>query len=416
MSRTEARRWLALGLAALVLRAGAALLTEYKPIFPAYYYHDAAFVENIAWDMAQTWRAGHAFRTAYSPAQRVHALMMAVPYYAIGRRPLANKLINAALGAAAAVLLGLAFRALVSPDAAFLAAGLVAVWPSHAFYTSQNFKEAPTLAFAFGGIALLLPSLAPDAKPAPGRAAGALILLCLAGLLRSYVLIVLCAAFSLGALLAVRRGSGRAAALLTLAVVLAAPFVSRTAERYIVERLLATPEGAPSVLPPMATLQADRGPAPAIWTPAGIGRRRAQGQASDRAYAEKAMGREVATQIEPDARLETWADLGAFLPRAGFQVLFMPLPFFYPMDGKPGRWFAALENVVLLTIAACAILGLARRRPSPAAVAVLAFFLAMAAGSALMEFDLGSASRHKLLYLPMLFPFAAEELLRRRRA
>ena len=36
----------------------------------------------------------------------------------------------------------------------------------------------------------------------------------------------------------------------------------------------------------------------------------------------------------------------------------------------------------------------------------------MAAGAALLEPDLGSATRHKLLYLPMLFPFAVEELLR----
>jgi hypothetical protein len=50
-----------------------------------------------------------------------------------------------------------------------------------------------------------------------------------------------------------------------------------------------------------------------------------------------------------------------------------------------------------------------------AGIASVADFLAMTAGSALMEFDLGSASRHKLLYLPMLFPFAAEEIIRRRR-
>ena len=46
-----------------------------------------------------------------------------------------------------------------------------------------------------------------------------------------------------------------------------------------------------------------------------------------------------------------------------------------------------------------------------------AFFAAMAAGASLLEFDLGSAGRHKLLYVPMLFPFAAEQarrLLQRR--
>ena len=47
-----------------------------------------------------------------------------------------------------------------------------------------------------------------------------------------------------------------------------------------------------------------------------------------------------------------------------------------------------------------------------ARLGLLAFFAAMTIGSALLEFDLGSAGRHKLLYLPMLFPFAAEEALR----
>ncbi len=414
MSGTNARRWLILGLAAFALRAGVAVLTEYKPLFPAYYYHDAVFVENIAWDMAETWRAGNSFRTAYSPAQRVHAYLMAIPYSIVGRKPLVNKLINAFLGATAVILLGVAFQAIVAPDAALFAAALVAAWPSHIFYTSQNFKEAPTLALAFGGLALLLPALSPDAKPAPGRAVGALVLLGLAGLLRSYVLIVLCASFMLGAILALRLKSGRAAATLALAVVLSAPYVSRAAERFVVETLLATPAGAPQALPPMAPLSVAEGPAPAPWTPAGIGRRRAQGQASDRAYADKAMSREVATQIEPDARLNTWLDLALFLPRAGFQVLYMPLPLLYPMDGKPGRWFAALENILLLALTAAAVFGLTRNRLTPARVTALTFFLAMAAGSALMEFDLGSASRHKLLYLPMLFPFAAGELLRRR--
>ena len=32
--------------------------------------------------------------------------------------------------------------------------------------------------------------------------------------------------------------------------------------------------------------------------------------------------------------------------------------------------------------------------------------------AALLEYDLGSAGRHQLMYLPMLFPFAAEEILR----
>ena len=82
------------------------------------------------------------------------------------------------------------------------------------------------------------------------------------------------------------------------------------------------------------------------------------------------------------------------------------------MDGKIGRWAAAAENAALLLLALFAAAGAARGRKTPARLGLLAFFAVMTAGSALLEFDLGSAGRHKLLYLPMLFPFAAEETLR----
>ncbi len=416
MSRTEARRWLFLGLAAFALRAGAAVLTEYKPLFPAYYYNDAVFIEGIAWDMAQTWRSGVMYRSPYSTAQRAHAAALALPYAVVGRRPFVNKLINVFLGSVSVVLLGLAFRSLVSDDAAFAAAALVAAWPSHVFYTSQNFKESPALLFAFGALALLLPSLRLGAKPAPSRVAAGAIFLAFAGLLRSYVLVVLASSLAIGAALACRKIAGRKAAALTLAAALASLALYRGAEFAVFRRLISVPDGLPQVIAPAAGPAVEQpGRAPSPWTPAGIGRRRAASQYSDRAYA-VGMGREVGTQIEPDARLETWLDLGLFLPRAAFQVLFMPLPGLYPMDGKLGRWLAAGENVALLLLAAIALPGLLRTRHGPPSAAVLAFFLIMLAGSALLEFDLGSSSRHKLLYLPMLFPFAAEELLRRRRA
>jgi len=415
VSRTDAKRWLLLGLAAFGVRAGVAALTEYRPLFPAYYYQDSVFAENIAWDMATTWRSGTAYRTGYSPPQRAHAALLAVPYTVVGRRPFVNKLLNALIGAASVVLLGLAFRSVVPDKTAFAAASFVCVWPSHAFYTSQNFKESPTLALCYAALALLLPAMVPGARPSARRAAAAVLMLVLAGLLRSYVLAVLAASLAFGAALALRPKAGRAAAALALAAAIASPLAYRGVEQFVFRHLLASAENAPDVLPPMAPIPVPPGPVPAAWSPAGIGRRRAQSQASDQAYALKSAKRAVASQIEPDTRLETWSDLAFFLPRAGFQVLFMPLPG-YPMEGKLGRWFAAIENVLLLVLSGAALLGLSRSKFTPARVAMIAFFLVMTAGSALMEFDLGSASRHKLLYLPMLFPFAAEELLRWRRA
>lgn len=416
MSRTELKRWVALGLTAFALRAGIAVLTEYKPLFPDYYYHDAVFVERIAWDMAQTWRNGVAYATSYSPPQRAHAAVLALPYVLIGRHPLVNKLLNSALGAAALALFGLAVRPLFGEKHALTAAALVAVWPSHAFYTSQNFKESPTLFLIYGAFAALTALLASRSKPTLKALVAGGVLLALTGLLRRYVLVVAAASFACGALLRLRDRETRTAGALILLTVLAAPLIYRAPAYLLFERMIRTPPQYAETLPPMAPIVSENGPAPSRWSPAGISLRRAQGQASDRAYAQKSMGREVSTQILPDARFDTWAGFAWFMARAEWQVLFMPLPGLYPMEGKPGRWAAAAENVLLLLLALSAAAGALRARPSPARTVFLAFFLLMAAGSAAFEFDLGSASRHKLLYFPMLFPFAVEELSRWRRA
>ena len=104
--------------------------------------------------------------------------------------------------------------------------------------------------------------------------------------------------------------------------------------------------------------------------------------------------------------------LGGVSLDLAFTVLFMPLPGLYPLGRKIGRWAAAGENTALLALALLAAAGLGRGPKTPKRLALFAFFAAMTVGAALLEFDLGSAGRHKLLYLPMLFPFAAEEALR----
>ena len=121
-------------------------------------------------------------------------------------------------------------------------------------------------------------------------------------------------------------------------------------------------------------------------------------------------GREIETQFFPDADFRTWPELVAFVPKGAFYALFMPLPGLYPMNGKVGRILAAAENALLLALAVLAVLGLRRVRWTPAAVALLATFLALAAGAGLLEYDLGSAARHKLLTLSLLLPFAARAL------
>ena len=139
-------------------------------------------------------------------------------------------------------------------------------------------------------------------------------------------------------------------------------------------------------------------------SPEGISRFRNARQSADRQWAATHAGREISTQIYPDETFKTWLDVLLYLPKGALTVLFMPLPGFYPLDGKVGRWAAAGENTALFLVALFAATGFARGGNSPARLGLLAFFAAMTVSAALLEFDLGSAGRHKLLYLPMLSP------------
>ncbi len=75
---------------------------------------------------------------------------------------------------------------------------------------------------------------------------------------------------------------------------------------------------------------------------------------------------------------------------------------------------SAAENTALMALALLAVAGLRRLdRRTLAVSGMLLFFVMMAAGSGLLEFDLGSASRHKLLYMPLLFPLAVAAVPRK---
>ena len=79
---------LACFLLALGLRAGTAALTEYHPIFPAYYYTDAELMEQTAMDMVRAWRSHEDYAPPLSPSQRAHAFMLAAFYRLFGHHPL----------------------------------------------------------------------------------------------------------------------------------------------------------------------------------------------------------------------------------------------------------------------------------------------------------------------------------------
>lgn len=427
MSWISARPLTALAALALTLRVACAIATEINPIFPPYYYTDAALTHAYAVSALRDVEAGRPAIINGTLGARVQTLISLAFYRILGPRPLAIKLLNAALGAAAVVLFTIALsRAFAFPAA--LGAGLVmAAWPTHVFYTSQNLKEAPIglLAYAALGAAFTAgfePRLSWPRASATAAAAG--IALLGAGFYRSYVMICLVGALlgglALAALRAPRRNALLTGAILTCALTLYPAASALLFSAFHSDALHPDDRGrAESNLIPVTYDNSRGGVVYRPTSPEGITLSRNARQWADRHWAATSMNREIGTQIYPDEKFDTWLDVLLYLPKGAFTVLFMPLPGLSAMDGKLGRFAAAAENVVLLALAALAGAGFLRGPKTPARLGLLAFFGGMTLGAALLEFDLGSAGRHKLLYLPMVFPFAVEEagrLLGRRKA
>lgn len=422
MSRTELRLLAAIGAAALALRFGAALVTESHPLFPAFYYTDAQVMNAAAADADADRRAGrpYLFPGIAGLSQRMQVSFQADLYRIVGPRPLAAKLVAAVLGSLSIVALGFGLSLVFDSGPALATAAAAAAWPSHVFYTSQNFKEAPTILLSYLGLACGLALLGgASARRSPLLAAAMAAFLIGAGFYRSYILLTLSAALLAAFIWAMKVQKLTRPLALGLTAALAAPALYIPISHYVLDHWLTAhglaSDGDPRLAPSLIPVTVDDRQSAVSHSPTspqGLTEFRLNRQYSDRQWASLYRQREIGTQLFPDARFATWFDVLAFIPKGAFYVLFMPLPGLYPIDGKLGRLFAALENLALLAIAAAGLIGAARGPKTPARASLLLFFLAMTAGCALLEFDLGSAGRHKLLYLPMLFPFAAEELLR----
>ena len=410
MSRTEARALACILAAAFVLRAGLAVLTETRPIFPSFYYTDAQRVEALVSETLAARREGRPSAAVATQSQLAQVKTQLALYRLFGPRPLAAKLFNAALGALACAVLGAALLPVFGLWPALTSAALCAAWPTGVFYTSQNFKDAPTnlLAYlALWGFTVLLAAKPRRAASAALIASGVVLALVIGALYRAYILPVLVAAMALACVLELaRRGKAAASSALYLLAALAALSLYAPASRWFTAGQDRNLGPSAHVIP----LGWDAKPRPT--SPQGLTEFRRSQSEVDRDWARANRGREISSQLFPETHFESWWDVAAFLPKGAFYSLFMPLPGLYPMEGKLGRILAGLENLLLLALAGFAVAGAIRGPQTPARALLLLFFAGMAAGAALLEPDLGSATRHKLLYLPMLFPFAVEELLR----
>lgn len=420
MSRISASRLLLLGAFAFLLRGGMSCATSVHPIFPAYYYADATAIDLWARETLAARQRGEAPPAVGAPSHRLQVALLTAIYSVLGEAPLAAKLAHALAGAASCVVLAAALAPLFGPACALASGALVAAWPSAVFGSSQIMKDPLVTLLAYAALWALLPLLGREKTGSvPARAAAGAAAMVLAGVFRSYVMLVLAAAVGAAALWSLRRGGSGARAALAAAVLTPALYLG--ASRLIfTHRLPAPASGAGDSSMQVHVIPKTYDPARKRYvsplSPQSITSFRMVRQAEDQKWSGYHYRREIETQIYPDARFDSWLDLAAFVPKAAFHVLFMPLPGLYPLDGKLGRVAASGENLLLLLLVAAAAAGLRRLPLDPARAALLGVFLFMTVGSSLLEFDLGSATRHKAFYLPMLFPFAAAALLGPRRA
>lgn len=403
---------------ALAMRVGFAVVDEIRPIFPSYYYADAKLADETGWEIAEQWRQGLPASFQGSPSNRLWAAGVAATYRVAGRRPLVPKILVAAFGSLSIFFFYLFMRRAFAPAVVLWSAALLTAWPSHVFFTSQNVKDGVVITLSYAAIAGLT---ARNRRIGLAAAAAALIAV---GFFRGYLLLTISAVSAAAFLLffAIRYFRKRHAARLlapacaaVAAVALYFPIAKAVFEGPLAVSAATKHDPSNHLKVAPATYDDRTGKYITPYSPEGISEFRRIRQKADRDWALKRDGREIGSQLFYGARFETWLDVALFIPKSVFYVLFMPLPGFYPLGHKLGRWLSAIENVFMLGLAFAAARALIlkpRHFANANRFLALALFLVMATASSLLEFDLGSASRHRILYLPFLFPFAVTWAIR----
>lgn len=396
------RRWwtllAAICAAGFFMRAAIGIFDARRPIFPSNYYND----ERDYVDAASLLIEGRldARRTALTPGKEIYTRWLALLARGFGPGPLPGRLTNAAAGGLTSGLWGWSTAVLTTPATGLAAAAFVAAWPSHNFHTSMAIKEAPISLLLALCVATLFAGLAVDGRRRnlwfATAAAAALGL----SLLRAYLLPILALSVAVSAVRPERSARRAAfAALLWFVLAIAASLPLR--------RALQEPAQAPPT-PPSATLPALEA---AFGEPLfGLAARRRTLIEGSRIWSFRQFGRAPESLLFPDQALNTWLDLALFLPKACLYELFMPLPGLYPTDGKPGRVLASAEGAVLLIVFATAAWGLRKLTWGPQPVFLASFFILAVLPTAFFEYDLGSASRHRIHFFPFLLPFAGASL------
>lgn len=411
-TRTQ-RAMFAVFAGALGLRLAVAAVDARKPLFPSHYYNDERDYLAQAEVVNAGLREGRRL-TSLTPGKELHIVTLAALSRRFGDGPLPGRALNAATAAASAVVWGWVAAALTTPAAGLGAAAFLAFWPSHVFHTSLAGKEGPIGLMLSTVTALFIAGLSSGGFRRQALWAGAAATALALGLLRAYLPSVLAAAGAVAALAAAAAPAAgrRRAAVVPAALWLAAGAAGFKPLKAVLSRPLLT-EGRVQSRQVLPSLPAPPGGAPqgALSVPARLGAYRNRLHAGARTWSLAQFGAAPDSALFPDEEIATWTDLALFVPRATFYELFMPLPGLYPTQGKPARMLASAEGVALLAVALLAAAGLSRRRWDAPTAFLCAFVAVAAPATAFLEFDLGSASRHRTHFYPFVLPFAAAAAL-----
>lgn len=399
---------------ALLARLSMAVVTEGRPVFPAYFEADAAEHHRVAMRMLADWREGRPATPTLSPAKRVYDYALAALYRVAGPRPLCARAVNAVFAASAVLLLHRLALLFLPPVGAGRFGLFLALWPSYVYFGGGSTKDPLVFLLIAGSVYAYLSFLSTGERPRL-LAAGALLVV--TGLLKTHFVMAVAAGLALPtALLAALAPAGqRARPLLALGAVLLAGGLYRPAARAVLQSWLKAPPALSAHGEAGLELSLQTHPLPGEEDGRDteddslvhrIQRFRDSRQYWSQRHALATQGRRIETQILPGARLDCWGDLLLFIPRSAFHALFMPLPGLYELGGKLGRRLAALENLGLLALFSLALIRLARDTWPREALIPAGLFIVLAAVSGPFEFDLGSAMRHKPEFLPFILLFA----------
>lgn len=409
---------------ALLVRLSMVVLTEWRPVFPAYFEADASEHHRVAVRMLADWREGRTATPTLSPAKRVYDYWLAALYQVTGPHALCARAVNAVFAAWAVLLLHRLALLFLPPVDAGRFGLFLALWPSYVYFGGGNTKDSLVFLIIAGTVYAYLSFLRTGGRP---RLVVVAALLVVMGLLKTHFVLAVAAGLALPtALLAALPPAGqRARPLLALGAVLLAGGLYRPAAHAVLGSWLKAPAALSSQGETELEFSLQTHPLPGEEDGRDteddslvhrIQRFRDSRQYWSQRHALATQGRRIETQILPGARLDGWGDLLLFIPRSAFQALFMPLPGLYELGGKLGRRLSAVENLGLLALFALALIRLARDAWPREALVPAGLFIVLAAVSGPFEFDLGSAMRHKPEFLPFILLFAFKTLSRGGRA